>query len=144
MLVKLYCDAPEGQKWYSPAECVGCCKTRIEGQPDKMHVSTSFVERQNLTMRMYMRRFTRLANAFSKKLATHEHTLGIYFMYYTIGRIHQTLRVTQAMEAGISVHGGALEEIAALSCLMVVWSNDLCNIRSTVDHFMFCCAEWLS
>lgn len=115
MLVKLYGDAPEGQKRYSPAECVGCRKTPVEGKPDKVHVSTSYVERQNLTMRMSMRRFTRLTNAFSKKLENHEHALAIYFMYYNFGRIHQTLRVTPAMEAGISDHVWSLEEIAALA-----------------------------
>lgn len=114
MLVKLYGDAPEGQKKYSPAECVGCRKTPLEGRPDKAHVSTSFIERQNLTMCMSMRRFTRLTNAFSKKLANHEHALAIYFMYYNFGRIHQTLRVTPAMEAGISDHVWDLEEIASL------------------------------
>ncbi len=115
MLVKLYGDAPEGQKRYSPAECVGCRKTPIEGRPDKSHVSTSFVERQNLTMRMSMRRFTRLTNGFSKKLANHEHALAIYFMYYNFARIHSSLRVTPAMEAGISDHVWSLEEIASLT-----------------------------
>lgn len=115
MLVKLYGDAPEGQKRYSPAECVGCRKTPVEGKPDKAHVSTSFVERQNLTMRMSMRRFTRLTNAFSKKLENHEHALAIYFMYYNFARIHQTLRVTPAMEAGISDQVWTLEEIAGLA-----------------------------
>jgi IS1 family transposase len=115
MLVKLYGDAPEAMKGkYSPAECTGCRKTPIEGRPDKDHVSTSFVERQNLTMRMSMRRFTRLTNAFSKKLANHEHALAIYFMYYNFARVHQTLRVTPAMEAGISGHVWTMEHIAQL------------------------------
>ena len=111
MLVKLYGDAPEGQKRYSPAECIGCRKTPIEGRPDKAHVSTSFVERQNLTMRMCMRRFTRLTNGFSKKLENHEHALALYFTYYNFVRIHKTLKVTPAMAAGVT---GNLLEMADL------------------------------
>jgi hypothetical protein len=85
------------------------------GNPDDKHVSTSFVERQNLTMRMSMRRFTRLTNAFSKKLENHEHAIALHFMYYNFGRIHQSLRITPAMAAGISDHVWSLEEIAALA-----------------------------
>jgi IS1 family transposase len=102
MLVKMYGDAPEGQKRYSPAECVGASKTRVEGNPDKKHISTSYAERQNLTMRMNNRRMTRLTNAFSKKVANHAHAMALYFMAYNFVRIHQSLRVTPAMAAGVT------------------------------------------
>lgn len=117
MLVKIYGNAPgkEDQRRYSPAECTGAEKRRINGNPDIKHVSTSFVERQNLTMRMGMRRFTRLTNAFSKKIDNLEYAVALHFMYYNFGRIHKTLRVTPAMEAGISDHVWSLEEIAQLS-----------------------------
>lgn len=114
MLVKLYGESAEGQKRYSPAECIGCRKTPIEGKPDKSHVSTSYVERQNLTMRMSMRRFTRLTNGFSKKFENHAHAVALHTLYYNFGRVHKTLRVTPAMEAGIADHVWTLEEIAAL------------------------------
>ena len=117
MLVKIYGAAPgkEDQRRYSPAECTGAEKRRITGNPDVKHVSTSFVERQNLTMRMGMRRFTRLTNGFSKKLNNLECAVALHFMYYNFGRIHKTLRVTPAMEAGISDHVWSLEKIAELS-----------------------------
>lgn len=117
MLVKIYGNAPgkEDQRRYSPAECTGAEKRRITGNPDVKHVSTSFVERQNLTMRMGMRRFTRLTNAFSKKLNNLECAVALHFMYYNFGRIHKTLRVTPAMEAGISDHVWTLEEISELA-----------------------------
>jgi IS1 family transposase len=114
MLVKLYGEAPEAEKRYSPAQCIGCHKTRIEGNPDPRHVSTSFVERQNLTMRMSMRRFTRLTNSFSKKLENLEAAVALHFMWYNFGRVHQTLRVTPAMEAGVADHVWTLEEIVGL------------------------------
>lgn len=113
-LVKLYGEEPKAKKRYSPGECVGCKRTRINGRPDLRYVSTSFVERQNLTMRMSMRRFTRLTNAFSKKVANHEHAIALHYMHYNFSRIHKTLRVTPAMEAGVSDHIWELEEIAAL------------------------------
>lgn len=113
-LVKLYGQAPEAEKRYSPAECIGCERKRVEGHPDPRHISTSFVERQNLTMRMSMRRFTRLTNAFSKKIENLEAAVALYFMWYNFGRIHQTLRVTPAMEAGIADHVWTVEEIVAL------------------------------
>ena len=102
MLVKHYGDAPEGQRRYSPAVCTGATKKRVTGDPDEAHISTSYVERQNLTMRMSMRRFTRLTNAFSKKLANLEHHVALYFVYYNFCRIHRSLRVTPAMAAGIT------------------------------------------
>lgn len=115
MLVKIYGEPVEGQKRYSPAECLGTKKTVIIGDPDMKHVSTSFAERQNLTMRMSMRRFTRLTNGFSKKVENHIHALSLYFMHYNFARIHQTLRVSPAMEAGVSDHLWSLEEIARLA-----------------------------
>ncbi len=86
----------------------------ITGNPDPKHISTSYVERQNMTMRMSMRRFTRLTNAFSKKLENHAATVALYFMYYNFARVHQTLRVTPAMEAGISTHVWSLAELVSL------------------------------
>lgn len=114
-LVKVYGAAVEGQKRYSPAECIGAEKKGVTGCPDPKHISTSFVERQNLTMRMSMRRFTRLTNAFSKKVENHGHAVALHFMFYNFGRIHKTLRVTPAMAAGVSDHVWSLEEIAALN-----------------------------
>jgi IS1 family transposase len=101
-LVKLYGEAPEGQRRYSPAVCTGAVKMRIEGKPDPKHVSTSFVERSNLSMRMGNRRMTRLTNAFSKKAENHAHMMAIYFMHYNFVRIHQTLKVTPAMASGVT------------------------------------------
>jgi hypothetical protein len=86
----------------------------VTGDPDPKHISTSYVERQNLTMRMSMRRFTRLTNAFSKKVENHAAAIALYFMYYNFGRIHQTLRVTPAMEAGVANHVWSIEEIVQL------------------------------
>jgi IS1 transposase len=94
--------------------CIGCESHVVTGKPDPKHISTSFVERQNLTMRMSMRRFTRLTNAFSKKVENHEHMLSIYFMYYNFCRIHQILRVTPAMEEGIANHVWAIEELVRI------------------------------
>lgn len=103
MLVKLYGNAPESFKGrYSPAECTGIKKMKIEGKPDEKHISTSYVERSNLTMRMANRRFTRLTNAFSKKFENHAHMVAIYAVWYNWFRIHKTLRVTPAMAAGLS------------------------------------------
>ena len=91
MLVKLYGPAPEGQRRYSPAECIGARKTRIEGNLDPNHVSTSYAERHNLTMRMQMRRFTRLTNAFNKKIESHEYMVALYTVWYNWVRIHKSL-----------------------------------------------------
>lgn len=115
MLVKLYGADPQEEHRYSPAVCTGIDRTVISGNPDPKHISTSYVERQNLSMRMGMRRFTRLTNAFSKKIENHCHAVALYFMHYNFARIHQTLRVTPAMEAGISNHVWRLEEIAELA-----------------------------
>ena len=113
-LTKIYGNAPEAEKRYSPAKCLGCETKIIAGDPNPKHISTSYVERQNLTMRMSMRRFTRLTNAFSKKVENHSAAVALYFMYYNFARIHQTLRVTPAMEAGIADHVWSIEEIVAL------------------------------
>jgi hypothetical protein len=114
MLVKIYGAERAGEARYSPAQCMGARKATITGSPDKAHISTSHTERQNLSMRMGMRRFTRLTNAFSKKVENHEHMVALYFMHYNFCRIHQTLRVTPAMEAGISNHVWTLQEIVGL------------------------------
>jgi IS1 family transposase len=103
------------QRRYSPAKCIGADMKVVSGNPDPKHVSTSFVERQNLTMRMGMRRFTRLTNGFSKKVDNHAHMVAIHFMYYNFARVHKTLRVTPAMEAGLSDHIWSLEEIVLLA-----------------------------
>lgn len=102
MLIKVYGAARETEARYSPAECIGCQKKEITGKPDAKHVSTSYVERQNLTMRMHMRRFTRLANAFSKRVEHHVAAVALHFMYYNFIKIHGTLRVTPAMAAGVT------------------------------------------
>jgi IS1 family transposase len=113
-LVKLYGDAPEGQKRYSPAECVGCKRAAVAGKPDPAHVSTSYAERQNLSMRMGNRRMTRLTNAFSKKAENHAHAMAVYFMHYNFVRIHQTLRVTPAMAAGVTDRLWELGDLVAV------------------------------
>jgi IS1 family transposase len=113
MLVKIY-GATSDTGRYSPAECIGCDKRTIIGNPDAAHVSTSFVERQNLTVRMSNRRFTRLTNAFSKKLDNHIAALAIHYMHYNFARVHQTLRVTPAMEAGLTDHVWSVPELINL------------------------------
>lgn len=113
-LVKLYGQSPEAEKRYNPAECIGARKDRITGDPDRRHVSTSYVERQKLAMRMSMRRFTRLTNGFSKKVDNHAHAVALHFMYYNFCRIHKTLWVTPAMAAGIADRLWSVEDIVAL------------------------------
>jgi IS1 family transposase len=116
MLVKLYGNDPHGESTrYSPEECIGCRAISIVGDPDYSKISTSFVKRQNLTMRMGMRRFTRLTNAFSKKIDNLEHSVAIHFMHYNFCRVHQTLRVTPAMEAGVTDHVWTVEEVIGLT-----------------------------
>lgn len=114
MLHKIYGHSGEPETRYSPGTCIGCDMKTVSGVPDPKHVSTSFVERQNLTMRMSMRRFTRLTNAFSKKVENHGHAIALYFMYYNFCRVHSSLRVTPAMEAGLSNHVWSIEELVAL------------------------------
>ncbi len=120
MLIKLYGDDSEGQKRYSPAACIGAEKRTMHGKPDANHISTSYVERQNLTMRMSMRRFTRLTNGFSKKVENHEYAIALYFMHYNFARPDKTLTpkaslgVTPAMAAGVTDHIWAAEEIVNL------------------------------
>lgn len=117
MLVKLYGGETAGhgsERKYSPGESCGTITGTVCGNPDKTHVSTSYVERQNLTMRMGIRRFTRLTIGFSKKIENHAHAVALHFMYYNFGRIHKTLRVTPAMEAGVSDHVWSIEEVASL------------------------------
>jgi len=113
-LQKIYGAAEENDTRYSPAQRIGCDMKVVSGNPDPKHVSTSFAERQNLTTRMGMRRFTRLINAFSKKVENHEAMLPIHFLYYNFARIHKTLRVTPAMAAGLADQVWSLEEIALL------------------------------
>ena len=114
MLQKIYGAEAGSETRYSPAVCIGCKQENITGSPDPKHISTSYVERQNLTMRMSMRRFTRLTNAFSKKVENHAAAVALYFMYYNFGRVHQTLRVTPAMEAGVATHVWSVTEIVSL------------------------------
>ena len=119
MLVKVYGAAPESMKGrYSPAECIGAEKRAIEGKPDPKHISTSYAERQNLNIRMGNRRMTRLTNAFSKKAANHNHMMAIYFMHYNFVRIHQTLKITPAMAAGVT---GKLWEMVDMVKVLEDW-----------------------
>jgi len=118
MLVKQYGE-PEGKKAsaerrYSPAACTGAVKIRIEGSPDLAHVSTSHVERQNLTMRMHMRRFTRLTNAFSKKFENHVHMVALYTVWYNFIRVHKTLRMSPAMAAGVSAKLWSMDDLCEM------------------------------
>lgn len=116
MLIKLYGDSADGfpEKRYSPGEVTGMVRAVQSGRPDGKHVSTSFVERQNLTMRMSMKRFARLSNGFSKKLENHMAAVSLHYMHYNFCRVHQSLRVTPAMEAGVADHVWSIEEVIAL------------------------------
>jgi IS1 family transposase len=116
-LVKIYGQPADStdRRRYSPAECSGTIIGKTIGKPDHAHISTSYVERQNLTMRMHMRRFTRLTNGFSKKAENHMHAVSLHFAFYNFAKIHKTLRVTPAMEAGISNHVWSIEEIVNLA-----------------------------
>ena len=113
-LVKLYGEGPASAGRYSPAVCTGTVKQSMMGNPDKAHVSTSYVKRQNLTMRMSMRRFTRLTNAFSKKAESHEHAIALYFTFYNFVRMHKTLKCSPAMAAGLSTTLWGMEDIVGL------------------------------
>ena len=113
-LVKLYGEGPASAGRYSPGVCIGAKKERMMGNPDEAHVSTSYVERQNLTMRMHMRRFTRLTNAFSKKALPHLHMVCLYTVWYNFVRMHKTLRCSPAMQAGISKTLWSMEDVVAL------------------------------
>jgi IS1 family transposase len=113
-LVKLYGEVPHSQGRYSPAQIQGTRTFCCTGDPDPKHISTSYVEQQNLTMRMSMRRFTRLTNGFSKKVENHAHAVSLHYMHYNFARIHKTLRITPAMAAGITGHLWEISDIAAL------------------------------
>ena len=114
MLVKLCGASGEPETRYSPAKCLGCIPTPISGDPDPKHISTSYVERQNLTMRMSMRRFTRLTNAFSKKVENHAHSVALHYAYTNFVRIHQTLKATPAMAAGVTDRLWEISDLVAL------------------------------
>jgi IS1 family transposase len=114
MLVKVYGEPSNPDKKYSPAECKGTQKYVISGTPEIAKIPTSYVERQNLTMRMSMRRFTRLTNAFSKKVENHEAAVALHFMHYNFCRIHQTLRITPAMAAGVTDQAWEIADLVAL------------------------------
>jgi hypothetical protein len=115
MLAKMYGTRPEGHKRYSPPVCLTAVRAVVRGDPDPEHINTSYIERSNLTIRMSNRRFTRLTNAFSKKLANHKHMLAIFFLFYNFARVHQTVKMTPAMKAGLSDHKWTMEEIASLA-----------------------------
>lgn len=113
-LIKIYGAPRESEARYSPADCVGCRVQEVTGSPDRKHVSTSYVERQNLTMRMHMRRYTRLTNGFSKRLENHMAALALHFMYYNFVRIHQTLKTTPAQAAGVDSRLWEMSDIVKL------------------------------
>lgn len=133
MLVKHYGTAPEGERRYSPAICLGATKRRVTGNPDPRYVSTSYAERQNLTMRMHMRRFTRLTNGFSKKLKNHTAAVALHTMFYNFIRIHQTLKMTPAMAAGVT---DRLWEMSDLVQMLEAWEALHARIepKFEIDH----------
>lgn len=135
-LVKLYGDTParEASRKYSPSSYTGSRVDVVTGYPDAEHVSTSYVERQNLTMRMHMRRFTRLTNAFSKKVENHMHAVSLHFMFYNFARVHKTLRVTPAMEAGVADHVWTIEEICNLVAAPEAKKRGPYKRRQSVAH----------
>jgi IS1 family transposase len=114
MLVKIYGNDPEAEKRYSPAICTACKKEAIIGEPDPKHISTNYIERQNLTMRMGIRRFNRLTNAFGKKIENHAAAVSLHMMYYNFARVHVTLKTTPAVAAGVADHIWSIEDIIAL------------------------------
>jgi IS1 family transposase len=128
-LVKIYGASSEGEKRYSPAVCTGAIKHRVEGNPDPKHVSTSYVERQNLNIRMGNRRMTRLTNAFSKKAENHAHMMAIYFMHYNFVRIHKTLKITPAMAANVT---SKLWEMSDMVTVLEDWER--ANARNKLDR----------
>ena len=111
----MYGQVFEVQRRYSPPQIIGTERICCQGEPDPAYISTSYTERQNLTMRVSMRRFTRLTNAFAKKVENHAHAVALHFMWYNFRRVHKTLRITPAMAAGVSDHVWSLEEVAALA-----------------------------
>jgi hypothetical protein len=121
MLQKIYGADPQAEKRYSPAKCLGAVKRPISGNPDPKHISTSFAERQNLTMRMHMRRFTRLTNAFSKKLENHAYAVALHQMFYNFVRIHQTLKMTPAMAANVTEK---LWDVSDIVAMVEAWEAD--------------------
>ena len=129
-LVKLYGADPQAETRYSPAKCIGARKQPRIGAPDEKHISTSYAERQNLTMRMHMRRFTRLTNAFSKKLEHHAYSVALHQMFYNFVRIHQTLRVTPAMAAGVT---DRLWEVADIVKVLEDWEGDMATAGITYE-----------
>lgn len=135
MLIKLYGN-PEGERGtaerkYSPSPCIGTRTKDIAGSPDPEHVSTSYAERQNLNMRMHMRRFTRLTNAFSKKFENHCHAVALFTTYYNFCRIHQTLRVTPAMAAGVTAK---LWEIGDIVSVLEAWEFDRAQLANNPER----------
>lgn len=124
MLVKIYGSDPQAEIRYSPAKCIGAEKKPKIGSPDNKHISTSYVERNNLTMRMHMRRFTRLTNAFSKKVENHAAAIALHTMYYNFVRIHQTLKITPAMAAGVT---DKLWEVSDIVTVLERW--ELANYK---------------